>query len=725
MVILCVSPEYHLYSLPTKNNGIVYKVQVKPIETAPVLDGFLSKNEWSDSAVISNFTQKEPTEGEPVSETTFILITYDDSNIYFGIRCFDKNPELIVANEMRRDYDLSENDYVEILIDTFHDQRNAYYFATNSLGARLDGEIKTEGMHINWDWNGIWKSKAQKDAQGWTAEIAISFQTLRFNNTEDLTWGINFGRYIPRKREESFWSPISRDDDFDDFGKFRVSKFGTLKGLQNIRQNNKLQIKPYSIGGFDYLGNNKKFNRLADLGLDTKVNITPNVISNITLNTDFAQVEADVEQINLSRFNLFFPEKRDFFIEGHDVFNVGEEGGAEPVTLLFHSRRIGLAFDNGDFQEIPIVGGIKTTGKTGDFELGLINVFTQKKHLSNNTVPETNFSALRVKKDVFKRSSIGFMALNKEEIDSKHFNRTFAMDGNLTFDNNFNLSGYYAKTFSPGLKNKDYNGFVEASFGSDKYYVRSSFTDIGKNFNPEMGFIQWQDIRKYNLNLTVSPRPKFFKTRQTHISYALEYIENHKGELQYRTFQPSIFNIFKNESFIFLGLNNFYDNIPAPGFFLGSAFIPAGIYKYNVAGLTYSSDQSRRFANSIQLGGGSFYDGTFWGINFENSFKPKTKLSLDLSWRWNRIDVPFPNGKFTTNILSSRLNYSFSPDLFVKTFSQWNHFDRLFKSNILLHHIFTVGSDFYVVYNIEWDTNQTFSSSLHTVLAKFTYLLNW
>src|SRR3990172_2743478 len=429
-----------VFSKGKKNKNRLYEVHVQHVSQAPNLDGILSKSEWKNAAIVHNFTQKEPNEGAPISEQTFILISYDKSNIYFGIRCFDKTPKSIIANEMRRDYDLSENDYIEILIDTFHDQRNAYYFATNSLGARLDGEIKTEGLHINWDWDGIWKSAAHRDRLGWTAEVAIPFQTLRFSNTENLTWGINFGRYIPRKREEAFWSPISRDDDFDDFGKFKVSKFGILYGLKNIRHDSKFQIKPYVIGGFDYLRTNGDFNKVGNLGLDTKINVTSNIVSDITINTDFVQVEADAEQVNLSRFSLFFPEKRDFFIEGLDVFNIGEEGLSDPITLLFHSRNIGLEYDYQDniFRETPIIGGIKATGKEGNYEVGLINVYTNEKKLSDRMVPETNFTALRIKRDIFDRSHIGFMGLNKEERGTKHYNRTFAMDGNFSFDNNIN-----------------------------------------------------------------------------------------------------------------------------------------------------------------------------------------------------------------------------------------------------------------------------------------------
>ncbi|HEX9653740.1 MAG TPA: DUF5916 domain-containing protein [bacterium] len=426
---------------------------------APKIDGYLSKNEWKNAAVIFNFTQKEPREGEPVSEPTFVLITYDHKNIYFGIRCFDREPGKIVANEMRRDSDLSNNDYVEIIIDTFYDQRNAYYFATNSLGARLDSEIKTEGAHINWDWDGIWHTSARRDNLGWTAEVEIPFRTLRFEEGEDISWGINFGRYIPRKREEAYWSPISRNDDFDDYGKFKASKFGVLKGIKYQGHDKRLQIKPYAIGGLEknFVTNRPNVlpsasdNRVTDVGLDAKVHLTSNIISDLTVNTDFAQVESDVEQVNLSRFNLFFPEKRDFFLEGLDIFNVGEESYAEPFTLLFFSRQIGLNTDPTTFEtrEVPILGGVKTTGKEGSYEVGFLDVVTDDLNYTNLdtslvTIPKTNYLSLRLKRDIFKRSYLGVMALSKDPLNGDNYNRTFAIDGFFSFDNNISLNGYVA-----------------------------------------------------------------------------------------------------------------------------------------------------------------------------------------------------------------------------------------------------------------------------------------
>lgn len=716
-----------------KNKSMLYEINLQQRQQAPVLDGVFSPNEWRNAAVITNFTQKEPNEGLPSSEPTVVFVTYDSDNIYFGIRCYDREPGKIVANEMRRDYDLSNNDYVEIIIDTYHDLRNAFYFATNSLGARLDCEIKSEGEHLNWEWDGIWESHARRDRYGWTAEVAIPFKTLRFEKN-NMTWGINFGRHIPRKREDSFWSPIRRNDDVNSIGKFKVSRFGILRGLRNIKHTDRLQVKPYTIGGFekDFTSGAPRSERQTDIGLDTKIRITPNLISDLTINTDFAQIEADAEQVNLSRFSLFFPEKRDFFIEGLDVFNIGESNIDGPFTLLFFSRQIGLHRDEETFElkETPIIGGVKLTGKEGPYEVGFLNVLTNDIHYvnGNNTavdIPETNYSALRIKRDVFSRSYIGFLGLSKDPLRQSNSNRTFALDGKFAFDNNLTIKGYVAKTHTPGLKGKDYNGFLDVSWGTDLFSAQASFTDIGENFNPEMGFLQWIDIRKYHAQVNFNPRPKILNTRQSFFSYDLEYITDHNDVLQFRTFFGSLYNQFNNDAYFYLGYINYYDNVPAPGFYLGNTFIPGGIYRYQLGTVGYGSDMSKKLAGSVFGGGGTFYDGYFWTANVSGFLRPGDRISMDVDWEWNKVDVPFPDGTFTTNILATRFNYSFTTELFVKAFVQWNSFDKKVLSNVLLNYKYSPGSDFYLVYNEEWSTLRRFKTANRTILAKLTYSLDF
>nr|MQY60220.1 hypothetical protein [bacterium] len=318
------------------------------------VDGYLKETLWKRAHFVNNFIQKEPNEGAPATEPTEIRVLFDDLYLYIGVVCFDSQPEKIVANEMRRDGELQNDDYFEVFIDASHDHRNAFYFAVNPLGARRDALIRDEGSNINWNWDGIWIAKAKRTERGWTAEIAIPFYTLRFKKSKNQTWGINFGRHIARKREEIYWSPILRD--YGWFGKYKVSYCGHLQGLENLNKGNRIQLMPYLIGGGIQEEEEDSLSRSGDLGLDLKYRLTSNLTADMTVNTDFAQVEADQEQFNMTRFSLFFPEKRGFFLEGADIFRVGERYRAyePPSTLLFFSRTIGLSEDG---REIPVIGG--------------------------------------------------------------------------------------------------------------------------------------------------------------------------------------------------------------------------------------------------------------------------------------------------------------------------------------------------------------------------------
>lgn len=702
------------------------EAHISTTKVPPVIDGVLNETEWQTAAVLKNFIQKEPVEGEPASEITVAYIYYDQNNIFFGVRCFDKNPNAIVASEMRRDESLSENDYVEILIDTYHDQRNAFYFATNSVGARLDCEVKNEGKLLNWNWDGVWTCAATRDSLGWTAEMAIPFQTLRFDNSQELSWGINLGRYIPRKREEAYWAPISRNDDFDDQGKFKPSKFGTLHGLRNISQACRLQLKPYSIGGAEWQFNAGQSERVTDVGIDAKFHLTPNITSDLTINTDFAQVEADAEQVNIGRFSLFYPEKRDFFVEGLDFFKIGEGSSSNPFALLFFSRNIGI--DPGTGFETPIIGGLKTTGKAGSYELGVLNVLTNSIDVESEKrhVPKTNFSAIRLKRDIFSRSSVGMMFLDKEPFQGNH-NRTFAADANLSFENNLSISGYLAKTQTPGLSGKDFNTYLKAGWGNDRYYTFASFTTIGENFNPEMGFMQWRrrNIRKYQAYGSFSPRPNFGNIRKTQFSAQTEIITDQNNGLLYRTIQPGIWNIFKDESYIFLAVTNYYDM--APDFSLGRSSspiqVPAGIYKYSVWGLSYLSDRSKELSGGLRVGNGGFYGGTFTGVTVNASWRPNKGFGLDFSWQRNWVDLP--GGEFAANLVRTQLKYSFTPDLYIKADVQWNELQERFTSKILLNYIPRSGSDLFLVYSDLWETVPALSESNRTLLGKFTYMFDF
>lgn len=714
--------------------GFNYAIRLRHPGRGPNVDGRLSAGEWKGASLATNFVQREPNEGEPASERTVVLITYDEDQIYFGVRCFDRHPERIVANEMRRDYDLSDNDYFEIIIDTYHDRRNGYYFATNPLGAKLDAEIRAEGESINWDWDGLWEVRASRDSRGWSAEIAIPFKTLHFPKTNVLTWGINFGRHIPRKREEAYWTPILRDYGQNGTAKFRISRFGILYGLRNVKPGINVQVKPYAIGGLQrsLAPGGTVVDRVRDIGFDAKLGITPNLTADLTLNTDFAQVEADREEVNLTRFDIFYPEKRDFFLEGADIFRFGEyTSGGQASTALFFSRRIGLTDAR---TEVPIIGGAKLTGKAGRFDVGFLNVYTDAASYFDPWLDQevslepTNFSALRIKRDVFERSSIGFIALSKDPLHPdgslNRTNRAFGIDGRLAFLNNLTVNAWFAKTHTPDLQGGDLAGSVDVNWGNDLINVNAAYTDIGRNFNPEMGFILWTDIRKTKLGLTLAPRPGAMNIRQMYFFNEFNYFADHDGVLQYRQMLSGLLNYFGDGSTLYFAYSNTYENLPY-GFIIRSdpvAFVTPGVYRYNLASVEYQSDGSRRFSYSIRGGGGEYYGGSFAGLTLGARLRPNKRLSAGLTYNVNRVDLPIENGSFSTHVVRGRVSYTFTPNLFIKAFLQWNAFENRIVSNILLNLIHRPGSDLYLVFNDVYDTSNTIRVSNRTVVAKFTYL---
>lgn len=410
------------------------------------VDGILNEPDWLETPPIGEILQRDPHPGEKASETTELRLLYDDENLYIGVTCFDSEPKRIIGTQMERDADLSADDRVELLIDSFHDRRNAFYFSTNPLGALVDGLIIENGQ-LNRNWNAIWYVRTHKSEAGWTAEFAIPFKSIGFKSGEQV-WGFNFSRTIKRKLEEDRWASPRLDLRF-----FQVSEAGEISGLNRIHQGRGLDIRPFvsakALHNVD-TGNDTS----AKAGLDIFYNITPSLKSTTTINTDFGETEVDSRQINLTRFELFFPEKRSFFLENAGVFQVGPNSDDEADVIPFFSRRIGLL--NG--QEVPILAGTKLTGRQGPFTIGVIAVRTRETDFTD----AKNFFVARVKRDFFKQSYVGgiYTEGNPERSSSS---RTFGGDVRLFTskflgnDRNFGVDGFVLKTANKDMIGKDHS----------------------------------------------------------------------------------------------------------------------------------------------------------------------------------------------------------------------------------------------------------------------------
>ncbi len=699
-------------------------VKAVRISNSIEIDGKLKEKAWEKAEILLDFMQREPEEGKPVSERTEVRIIYDDKNLYFGVRCWDSQPNLIIANEMRRDVDLINNDCIEIYLDTYHDHRTAFVFCTNALGAQRDGIIIGEvGLdEQNWNWNGTWQNACEIDSEGWTAEIAIPFKTLRFGDDDEKVWGLNIARYIPRKREEAFWSPILRD--YGSNGIYKVSAYGDLSGLEQLKHPSPIEFKPYFLAGADRdFQVQSTYKSTVEAGLDIKYHPNPNLTTDLSLNTDFAQVEADQEQANLTRFELYFPEKRDFFLEGAGIFRFSERSWSVPAAVLFFSRRIGLSEDN---QPVPLLGGIKLSGKSNKLNIGLLNVLanrtTYMQNNISNTIPKTNFTALRLQYDILTGSTLGLIGLNKQSLDNNAYNRTFGVDANIFLSNNTQASVFIAKTITPNLYGKDLAAYADFFYADDFWTLLLAQNTIQNNFNAEMGYVPRPASRRSQINFGVSPRPGILNIRQLTVFNDFYYITNQQSELITRFNTIGLWIVFNNGA-TFLSRYDFnYEHLTDLFQIHKDVIIPEGIYSYNNFYGEYVSDRGRDFSGKINLNAGQFYDGKITGYGFETNLKIGPRFTVNVTY--NRNDVMLTTGSFTTTLVGMRFLYTFSTKLFAKAYIQWNSERNIIISNLLIGLIHSPGSDLFLVYNEELTMlNNTTATKVRAIKLKFTYLI--
>src|SRR2546422_2917088 len=482
------------------------------VDHPPKLDGRLDDPLWQSAKVVTDFRQREPNEGETATEKTEVRILYTRHEVYFGIHCYDSESSGIVATELRRDVSQNLDDHFEILIDSNHDRRGAYVCQINPLGTQMDGLIVEEqgsGENSDFDsgWDGVWISEARVTSDGWTATVEIPFTTLNFTQSRNVIWGLNFKRFIRRKNEQDLWSAWKRT-----FGISKVSQAGELRGLNEINSGRLLIIKPYALAGFRHIpssaasaGLTPGTSRLLTGGLDLKIGVRSNLVANLTGNTDFADADVDIQQFNLTPFKLFFPEKRQFFLENAGIFEFPTQSG----DLLFFSRQIGIDPVSG--QQVPINGGAKVTGTLAGFDVGIMDVDTR----SNGPNPYANYAVVRVKRSLPGGSYIGIMGIDKRSGNmSDPFNQTGGVDARLVFFKNLVLTGYAAQTRSPSVSGGQTNVGGEFNYRSNWLEVDYAHKKIGPNFNPEVGFIERTDSNSDFVDVNLKPRPKIRGVRE-------------------------------------------------------------------------------------------------------------------------------------------------------------------------------------------------------------------
>jgi hypothetical protein len=677
------------------------------------LDGALDESVYQESRSISDFIQQVPREGAPATERTEAWVMFDDQNLYVGARCWDSAPpERWVANEYRRDTNqLRQNDTFGIVLDTFYDRRNGFLFYTNPLGARADQAITDEG-NLNPDWNPVWDVRTGRFDGGWTVELAIPFKSIRYRAGESQTWGINIRRVIRRKNEWTHLTAVPASFGVPG-GILRLSVAGTLVGLSLPKANRNFELKPYGISKVitDFAATPTRENDPdATGGFDAKYGITANLTADATVNTDFAQVEVDEQQVNLTRFALSYPEKRDFFLEGRGLFDFGRgvpgvPGSGGSVTTIapqvFYSRRIGLNRN----RVIPINVGGRVTGKVGRTGLGLMNIETREEDISRT--PATNFTALRVKQDILRRSSIGAIFTNRSEsvVAGGSSNQAYGIDSALAFYQNISLGGYYAKTATAALNGDDESYLGRFEYGADRYGVRADYLKVGSQFNPEVGLVRRADFRRSAATLRFSPRPKSIRSvRKFTWEGGLENYVNGAGRTETRTWLAHFNTEFQNsDNFSLDGAAN-HELLVRPFNVAPGVTLPVGEYDFNDATITYAFGQQRRASGTLSLQIGGFYDGMLTAVNLSGARVAVVKqFSVEPSLTFNVVELPY--GDFTTTLLRARSDYAFSPRMFASALIQYNSSDNTYSTNLRYRWEYQAGSEFFVVYTDERDTS--------------------
>ncbi len=668
----------------------------------PKIDGHLDEPVWTRAAVARDFIQTEPTEGQPASQPTEVKVFYTDRYLLIGARLYDHESSRITANQFLRDGNLEGNDTFQVYLDTFRDRRNAFSFATNPVGVERDGLIRDEGGTVNWEWDGIWLVACTRDDQGWTAEIAIPFSTLRFRPESTDGWGLNFGRVVARSRERSYWSPVMRDWGFS--GQFRVSSYGQLSGISETTRTGRLTLKPYVLTGAEEGVNEPPVDTdfAHKVGLDAKVALTPTLVTDLTVNTDFAQVESDQEQVNLTRFPLFYPEKREFFLENAGLFQVGEPydvGFGFPETLLFFSRQIGITED-GD--PVRLLGGARVTGKLGPYDIGAMDIVSDDAQLDDGTsVPGTNFAAVRVKRNVLARSSIGGLFLSKAPADDGSSNQVAAGDAYFPLAHNILVQGFAAVSTTPGELGTSHAVSTSLSHENDRWSGQLQFADIGDDFRSELGFLQRTGIRKYRGNLFLSRRPPHFGIRRVFVGDDFNHIDNQDGTLQSQINTLNTFIIFHNGTFFDAnwindreGLDEDFELNDA-----GDVVFPPGQYHFNQGSAHVNTDPGRAVSVRAGVTAGGFYDGILQSYNGTLRLRPTDRLTFEGTYSRNHVEVQARNEFFTANVMIGRVSYAFSPRAFVRALVQTNDDDHEALTNVLFRYTYRPGADLFVVYN--------------------------
>ncbi|KAA0256019.1 MAG: hypothetical protein EDX89_02850 [Acidobacteria bacterium] len=715
-------------------------LEARPASSPIVLDGVLDEKAWADADVGTGFVQREPDTGKPESQRTEVRVVYTPTTLYVGLSLYDDEPGRIIYKEMQRDQPLWRDDAVDVVLDTFDDKRNAYLFETNSNGARTDALITEEGRDFNLNWNGVWDVAAKRTPEGWFAEMAIPFTTLRFD-PKAQAWGFNVLRYMRRRAEQSFWAPILLDADVK-----RVSRYGRLTGIRDVREGWNLNVKPFVTGALKSSltpSGEYRDDDSVDFGGDLKWGIARALSLDLTVNTDFAETEVDDLQTNLTRFSLFQSEKREFFLENAGIFEFGPgavgngmvtamsvgalsfgasgSSGTAPLMKVFHSRRIGIGPSG---EEVPIDFGGRVTGRLGDWNLGVLDVQTDDADLLAGTgqIPSTNFATMRVSRNIGERSTAGMIFTQRAE--DANTNRVFGLDLHLRPTKELAIDGYGAVSDNTAPDGEsDWSAALVGTWNGSVWHAQAGWVRIGEDFDPEVGFLLRRGVDRYNGRVTYEPWLRTRSILNLHFEADAQVYYGIDGRKETEEYRVDLFGLRTTsaaEAKAFV--TETFDSLTAPFQIAPGVVIPPGDYRFDAAGLSFLTHSSKPVSVEGQVLAGEFYDGNRQSGSLLLRLRPNRFLRSETTVEVNNVTLS--TGDFTAKIFRERIALALDPKLLANLYLQYNDLAQLASVNFRFNWNYRPGSDVFLVYNQTW-VAPSLSSMVRKdrqLMLKVTYL---
>ncbi|MBI4540095.1 MAG: carbohydrate binding family 9 domain-containing protein [Gemmatimonadetes bacterium] len=689
------------------------------------VDGILDESVWRDAEPVGRFVQSEPRQGEPATEKTVVQVAFDDEYLYIAAHCFDSQPDALVVNDLRQDFDPDNQDTFQVILDTFADRRNGYVFIVNPEGAKVDWQVANEGREVNTSWEAPWTADARQVADGWTTEIAIPFRALRFNQTGGGVWGVNFARNIRRKYEETLWSPIPRS-----YSIARLSLAGNLEGLPASRGGRDLRVKPYLAASKVRATGGPAFSNELGLGVDLKYGVTDALTLDVTVNPDFAQVEADEQQVNLTQFSQFFPEKRDFFLENSGLFYMGDAArktsrGIEPRQdtdlLPFFSRRVGLT-ETGT--PVPIDGGLRLTGRAGRLNIGALAMRTR----AADDIEPNDYAVVRVRQNLARSSDIGAIFMTRQAVHGAgDYNRVYGIDSNIRFPAEVDWSSYVMRTETPGVSSGQYAYRTSLMREGTFFHVKAGVMSLGDGFNNDLGYYRRIGVRKWLLDTGLRPRFRSLQRlgiREMHPHIVWNYFEDQSGRMVSKRLHTG-YSVFLNDgATLQIDANPAFELLEAPfQIARGIPPIPPGEYSWSDIQATFRSDPSRTVSGTIDLIGGGLWTGTQRTVRVSVEVRPSYRLRATLQLSRTAAELDLPEAEFVKSLWTLRANYSFNTNMFVDGLTQYDPERHLFNANVRFNLIHRPLSDLFIVLNEQRFMTSEGISPGRSVILKVTQML--